>query len=1244
MGESRGGHTIGGQTAAHLGNLKTLLQFIGGTGSEIDVDMVDGRHVDDSKKDTNSLWTAAQIVKYVNSENANTLASASIGETEALTKYPIGITVMRTGGWYRGYGTVITFRNPDNTGHQLFFRTDANNHEMWTRYYNSSGWTEWAKNETTDGAQAKANQAETNAKNASVPRTGGTMTGALTVKGFTNSDYIGYLASNNGKNVVVGVGGADVYIRNSVAGMNLQLRDDGKLHYNNQEIETTSGAQARVNTHANLRNNPHNVTSEQVNVIERYTKLIDDTPSTYPMGHSITFVRIEDGWDSYGTVSTMRGYSSGGATWQTYVPYSPNLGGTKLKYRIAEYKDGVGVWGEWQKISTEAYTESYTNAHANRKDNPHNVTPEQVTSIGAKPGTDNANTYPVGVTTFAITELAGYPSGYGTVITTRYNNSRGGQQFFDKEGDVWSRTMHEAMTNGWSPWGKQWSSRNFNPDSKLNVGATATAASKLATARTIAVNSAAGNASVSFDGSSNVTLSLGNSINFGAGQDLPLGTMNWGDPSQGISWSADTDAFHLFMRTEQGSGEQSALVMQLGDNTSDSFDIEANTGGGNMEKLFSISRSAGARFNNDIFMSNGKKVATEEYTQARANSIQNWAEGHGLGSAGTDKNWNDIRTSGFYRGATNGPYGGTMVFGFHSQHSTNYATQIVGRNGRIFQRTLENNTWESWQELETSKDATAKANQAETNAKNASVAITGDTMTGTLILNNNVNLSHKLTNGDVNRSIHRGSDNNLYLNADQTGAVIMGGSAPKLMNGQTLETTTGAQSKADSAKDTAIGFAQEYGIGSSAKNISADLNSMKTGGFYRFDRNNASVTNNPPIGSGEHSWVFMHILEHSSTYIVQHIWDFNAVSQYTRALVNGSWNAWKAWSTESDAQARANAAEAAAEAASLPRSGGTISGTLTVNSTSYLKGGAKLDAMNSGLELYTVSSSSSNFYKTSGTWLVGGKDTAGLNGGLNNFAVQTWYGFSISPTITGQAVAQGTPAFSVNARNGDVWAAGDIYMNKDQRVSTQNDAQARANEIRTWARNLGFGESSKATVSSLNLDTLLINGFYYVQGGTNTPGKNSNYGYLICQFHPTNDQHGQQYYRSHDSDTIYYRRRSSGVWQSWQTIANYTPDVSWRSVSWASGKSGTLKYAVLNNVIYFQGAWRNDGTTGTICSVPYAPEQFFRVAASTTGSWGSARISWNLDGTINMEGINTNNNENVSYIDISFSSADFKTL
>ncbi|MCY7486053.1 phage tail protein [Paenibacillus alvei] len=49
----------------------------------------------------------------------------------------------------------------------------------------------WNAKETPDGAQAKANTAETNAKNASLPRTGGTVTGDLSVSNTL------YVASRN---------------------------------------------------------------------------------------------------------------------------------------------------------------------------------------------------------------------------------------------------------------------------------------------------------------------------------------------------------------------------------------------------------------------------------------------------------------------------------------------------------------------------------------------------------------------------------------------------------------------------------------------------------------------------------------------------------------------------------------------------------------------------------------------------------------------------------------------------------------------------------------------------------------------------------------------------------------------------------------------------------------------------------------------------------------------------------------
>jgi phage minor structural protein len=56
-----------------------------------------------------------------------------------------------------------------------------------------------------------------------------------------------------------------------------------------------------------------------------------------------------------------------------------------------------------------------------------------------------------------------------------------------------------------------------------------------------------------------------------------------------------------------------------------------------------------------------------------------------------------------------------------------------------------------------------------------------------------------------------------------------------------------------------------------------------------------------------------------------------------------------------------------------------------------------------------------------------GNDLSGLSNGPNNVNIYTWNGFSISTSIANQNVPQWNPAFSVDARQGDVWAARDYH-------------------------------------------------------------------------------------------------------------------------------------------------------------------------------------------------------------------------
>lgn len=93
-----------------------------------------------------------------------------------------------------------------------------------------------------------------------------------------------------------------------------------------------------------------------------------------------------------------------------------------------------------------------------------------------------------------------------------------------------------------------------------------------------------------------------------------------------------------------------------------------------------------------------------------------------------------------------------------------------------------------------------------------------------------------------------------------------------------------------------------------------------------------------------------------------------------------------------------------------------------------MTGNLSFTNQNNGIQLNSyVSNASTPLTITGGAFITAGSDYAGLSK-IGNIAVQTWYGFSVSPTITGQVIPQGTPAFAVNARTGEAWIQGNLYM------------------------------------------------------------------------------------------------------------------------------------------------------------------------------------------------------------------------
>jgi hypothetical protein len=108
-----------------------------------------------------------------------------------------------------------------------------------------------------------------------------------------------------------------------------------------------------------------------------------------------------------------------------------------------------------------------------------------------------------------------------------------------------------------------------------------------------------------------------------------------------------------------------------------------------------------------------------------------------------------------------------------------------------------------------------------------------------------------------------------------------------------METTTGAQSKADTAETNAKNWAKSFGLGDMAKDISStDLNVLDATGFYR----GMSMTNAPNAHTG---WLFYIHIKHDANYKVQMAFSYGpSPVMYQRVNANGTWSAWTQQATQ----------------------------------------------------------------------------------------------------------------------------------------------------------------------------------------------------------------------------------------------------------------------------------------------------------------------------------------------------------
>jgi hypothetical protein len=164
---------------------------------------------------------------------------------------------------------------------------------------------------------------------------------------------------------------------------------------------------------------------------------------------------------------------------------------------------------------------------------------------------------------------------------------------------------------------------------QLNDTVTSTSTTQAATANAVKQVNDNANNRVSKSGDT-----MTGRLQFGAGQDIAPDAVSGTAPSQGIRFSADTDIFDLFLRTDN-TGEKSGLILALGDNSDDYFQIEqvSPSGEATPTKLFKISETEGANV----------------YTTLKVNGNVVWHAGNDGAGSGLDadtvdgKHFSDIQ-------------------------------------------------------------------------------------------------------------------------------------------------------------------------------------------------------------------------------------------------------------------------------------------------------------------------------------------------------------------------------------------------------------------------------------------------------------------------------------------------------------------------------------------------------------------------------------------------------------------------
>ena len=173
-----------------------------------------------------------------------------------------------------------------------------------------------------------------------------------------------HLANFQANNYFAGNTTSNWFVANNSGAYAPRFYDINNLSYYLDPDSTSvlSGLSVSSTITGSISGNAGTATSSPLlSALAAYAWSSSSIPSSYNLGIQSSFVSASEGFQSYGSVMTMKTYSAGGGAFQMYVPYGSGYGGTSLQVRFGDYSANTSAppWTSWKTLLDSANYSSY---------------------------------------------------------------------------------------------------------------------------------------------------------------------------------------------------------------------------------------------------------------------------------------------------------------------------------------------------------------------------------------------------------------------------------------------------------------------------------------------------------------------------------------------------------------------------------------------------------------------------------------------------------------------------------------------------------------------------------------------------------------------------------------------------------------------------------------------------------------------------------------------------------------------